>query len=76
MLLKAFNKQITPELKDAYQTYGDKLVRTVMNDIAAYNKSVHRIHKLSRTNINDLRSMLKQVAYITSYYVKASSLYH
>ena len=32
MLLKAFNKQITPELKDAYQTYGDKLVRTVMND--------------------------------------------
>lgn len=72
MLLEAFNKQIKPELKDAYQTYGDKLVRTVINDIAAYNKSVHRIHKLSRTNINDLRSMLKQVAYITSYYVRAS----
>ena len=72
MLLKSFNKQTAPELKEKYKLYGDKLVKTLMADIRVCNKLYHN-DKASTNNLRQIENLLKQtVAYITSYYIRAS----
>ena len=73
MLLKEFNKKSTPDLKNKWEKYGNKLIRTIIDDIRKYNRNIDKSDRCASKNIIHIESLLKQtVGYITSYYIKAS----